>query len=224
MPRASHSGGYSSGTAADHVALAAHLALTADATGYVPETTAGHPKTHSPPHSRTRYTPTGDYWTVGCPAKRSWSPAARRAEDWRSRWRNRRRSGACPDLPGSTPSAPGPTSPRPTPPTTRADRMTRYSAAPPCRTWLASTSTVPTPDPGCIPRLRGLLGIPTAAASCGSRRGTARRRPGTSTPSVSRRLRRHAQSLGADDPHIPVVPLPPHGRENSDRASREMDR
>jgi monoterpene epsilon-lactone hydrolase len=32
-----HSGGYSSGTAADHVALAAHLALTADATGYVPD-------------------------------------------------------------------------------------------------------------------------------------------------------------------------------------------
>ena len=38
------SGGYSSGTAADHVALAAHLALTADATGYVPEY-RGYPKT-----------------------------------------------------------------------------------------------------------------------------------------------------------------------------------
>jgi len=32
-----HSGGYSAGTAADHAALAAHLALTSDATGYVPE-------------------------------------------------------------------------------------------------------------------------------------------------------------------------------------------
>jgi acetyl esterase/lipase len=32
-----HSGGYSAGTAADHAALAAHLAVTADATGYVPE-------------------------------------------------------------------------------------------------------------------------------------------------------------------------------------------
>jgi acetyl esterase/lipase len=32
-----HSGGYASGTAADHAALAAHLALAADATGYVPE-------------------------------------------------------------------------------------------------------------------------------------------------------------------------------------------
>jgi epsilon-lactone hydrolase len=32
-----HSGGYSAGTAADHAALAAHLALSADATGYVPE-------------------------------------------------------------------------------------------------------------------------------------------------------------------------------------------
>ena len=32
-----HSGGYSAGTAADHAALAAQLALAADATGYVPE-------------------------------------------------------------------------------------------------------------------------------------------------------------------------------------------
>jgi epsilon-lactone hydrolase len=32
-----HSGGYSAGTAADHAALAAHLALSAEATGYVPE-------------------------------------------------------------------------------------------------------------------------------------------------------------------------------------------
>jgi epsilon-lactone hydrolase len=32
-----HSGGYTSGTAADHVALTAHLALAADAVGYVPE-------------------------------------------------------------------------------------------------------------------------------------------------------------------------------------------
>src|ERR1700694_6134125 len=32
-----HSGGYSAGTAADHAALAAQLALSADATGYVPE-------------------------------------------------------------------------------------------------------------------------------------------------------------------------------------------
>ena len=32
-----HSGGYSAGTAADYAALAAQLALTADATGYVPE-------------------------------------------------------------------------------------------------------------------------------------------------------------------------------------------
>jgi epsilon-lactone hydrolase len=32
-----HSGGYSAGTAADHAALAAHLALSAGATGYVPE-------------------------------------------------------------------------------------------------------------------------------------------------------------------------------------------
>ena len=32
-----HSGGYVSGTAAYHVALAAHLAVAADATGYVPE-------------------------------------------------------------------------------------------------------------------------------------------------------------------------------------------
>jgi hypothetical protein len=32
-----HSGGYSAGTAADHAALAAHLALSADATGYVSE-------------------------------------------------------------------------------------------------------------------------------------------------------------------------------------------
>jgi monoterpene epsilon-lactone hydrolase len=32
-----HAGGYSAGTAADHVALAAHLALRADASGYVPE-------------------------------------------------------------------------------------------------------------------------------------------------------------------------------------------
>jgi acetyl esterase/lipase len=32
-----HSGGYASGTAADHAALAAHLALAADATAYVPE-------------------------------------------------------------------------------------------------------------------------------------------------------------------------------------------
>jgi epsilon-lactone hydrolase len=32
-----HSGGYTSGTAADHAALTAHLALTADAVGYVPE-------------------------------------------------------------------------------------------------------------------------------------------------------------------------------------------
>ena len=32
-----HSGGYSAGTAADHAALAAHLALTAGATAYVPE-------------------------------------------------------------------------------------------------------------------------------------------------------------------------------------------
>jgi acetyl esterase/lipase len=32
-----HSGGYSAGTAADHAALAAHLALSADATGYVPD-------------------------------------------------------------------------------------------------------------------------------------------------------------------------------------------
>ena len=32
-----HAGGYSAGTAADHAALAAHLALSADATGYVSE-------------------------------------------------------------------------------------------------------------------------------------------------------------------------------------------
>jgi epsilon-lactone hydrolase len=32
-----HSGGYSAGTAADHAALAANLAVKADATGYVPE-------------------------------------------------------------------------------------------------------------------------------------------------------------------------------------------
>ena len=32
-----HSGGYTSGTAADHAALTAHLALAADAVGYVPE-------------------------------------------------------------------------------------------------------------------------------------------------------------------------------------------
>jgi monoterpene epsilon-lactone hydrolase len=32
-----HSGGYSAGTAADHAALAAQLAVAADATGYVPE-------------------------------------------------------------------------------------------------------------------------------------------------------------------------------------------
>jgi acetyl esterase/lipase len=32
-----HSGGYSAGTAADHAALAAHLAVTAGATAYVPE-------------------------------------------------------------------------------------------------------------------------------------------------------------------------------------------
>jgi len=32
-----HGGGYSAGTAADHAALAAHLALSADATGYVSE-------------------------------------------------------------------------------------------------------------------------------------------------------------------------------------------
>jgi epsilon-lactone hydrolase len=32
-----HSGGYTSGTAADHLALTAHLALAADAIGYVPE-------------------------------------------------------------------------------------------------------------------------------------------------------------------------------------------
>jgi acetyl esterase/lipase len=103
-----HSGGYSAGTAADHAALAAHLALSTGATGYVPEYRRA-PEDPFPAAVDDAMHASADYCRPACPATRSWSAATRPAEDWRSRWRSRPRPRVCSSPPASTSSAPGPT-------------------------------------------------------------------------------------------------------------------
>jgi acetyl esterase/lipase len=91
-----HSGGYSAGTAADHAALA-HLALSAHATGYVPDyrTAPEYPFPAAVDDAMNTY---HALLQAGMPSDKIVVCGDSAGGDWPSRWPNRRPPRACPDL------------------------------------------------------------------------------------------------------------------------------